>query len=293
MNKEALMKRFSNKQDEYEVIARKVEFDKAARIDEKNIQGVFLQEEKLRSYPHGTLASQLVGFVSKEQDVEQGKYGLEQYYEKELAGEAGVTDNRNQDASSFWLALGRKIIHPTKNGSSIYTAIDYNIQLKAEEVLNGVREKWQAPLGLAIVMEPNTGRIIALAHAPSFDPNSYSKEKNFSVFLNASVQAVYEMGSVMKPITMAAALQEKRVMPNTTYTDTGVATFGNYTIRNFDEQAHGLQTMSQVIENSLNTGMVLVSRLLGKEKQLDYIKLFGFGQKTGIDIPGEFSGFSF
>lgn len=286
----ALMKRFSNKDDEYEVIARKVELDKAAGIDQKNMPGVFLHEEKLRSYPHSTLASQLVGFVSKERDAEEGRYGLEQYYEKELAGEVGAIDNRNQDASSFWLALGRKIIHPPKNGSNIYTAIDYNIQLKAEEVLNEAREKWQALLGLIIVMEPKTGRIIAFVHSPSFDPNVYSKEKNFGIFLNASVQAVYEVGSVIKPITMAAALQEKIVTPNTTYTDTGVVKFGNYTIRNFDEQAHGLQTMSQVIENSLNTGMVFVSRLLGKEKQLDYIKLFGFGKKTGIDLVGELNG---
>ncbi len=290
IDKEMLVKRFSNKQDEYEVIARKVELDKADRIDQKKIPGVFLQEEKLRSYPHSTLASQLVGFVSKEQDTEQGRYGLEQYYEKELAGEIGAVDNRNQDASSFWLALGRKIIHPAKNGSSIYTAIDYNIQLKAEEVLKASREKWQAPLGLAIVMEPATGRIIALAHDPAFDPNSYSKEKNFSVFLNPAVQAVYEMGSVMKPIVMAGALEEKVVTPDTTYTDIGLVKFGNYTIKNFDELAHGLQTMSQVIENSLNTGMVFVSRLLGKEKQLDYIKRFGFGQKTGIDLVGEING---
>ena len=290
LNTEALIKRFFNKEDEYEIIARKVEPDKADAIDQKNMPGVFFQEEKLRLYPHGTLASQLVGFVSKEEESEVGKYGLERYYEEELAGNRGAVDNRNQGASSFWLALGRKIIHPPKNGSNIYTTIDYNIQLKTEEILTEAREKWQASLGLAIVMEPNTGRIIALANAPSFDPNNYSKEKSFSVFLNPAVQAMYELGSVVKPITMAGALQEHVVTPQTTYTDTGIVKFGNYTIRNFDEQAHGVQTMSQVIENSLNTGMVFVSRLLGKEKQLEYIKRFGFGQKTGIDAVGELNG---
>ncbi len=290
LDKDALIKKFSNKQDEYEVIARKVEPEKADVIDQKKIQGLFFQEEKLRFYPHGMLASQLVGFVSKQQEIEEGRYGLERYYEKELAGEAGATDSRNQDASSFWLALGRQIINPPKNGSDVYTAIDYNIQLKAEEVLSAVKAKWQAPLGSIIVMEPKTGRIIALANAPGFDPNNYSKEKNFSVFLNSAVQSMYELGSVMKPITMAAALQEHAVTPDTTYTDTGKAKFGTYTIQNFDEQAHGVQTMSQVIANSLNTGMVFVSRLLGKEKQLDYFKKFGFGQKTGIDAIGEVNG---
>ena len=284
-----LERKFSNKNDEYEVIARKVEPDKADAIDRKKIPGVFFQEEKLRSYPHGALASQLVGFVSRDQDTESGKYGLERYYEQDLAGIAGALDSA-QNASDFWLGLGRKIVNPRQNGSDIYTTIDYNVQLKAEEILTVVRDKWQAPSGSVLVMEPKTGRILALANVPAFDPNNYSKEKNFSIFLNPTVQASYELGSVMKPITMTAALEEHAVTPDTTYTDTGEAKFGTYTIRNFDEKAHGLQTMSQVIENSLNTGMVFVSRLLGKEKQLDYFKRFGLGQKTGIDVVGEVAG---
>ena len=289
LDKETLLKRFSNKDDEYEVVARKVELAIADEIDQKKIPGIFFQEEKLRSYPHGTFASQLVGFVSKQQNVEEGRYGLERSYEKELAGAIGQAPS-TQGASGFLLALGRQIVNPAQNGSAIYTTIDYNVQLKAEEVLNAVRDKWQAPLGLLLVMEPKTGRILALANAPSFDPNTYSKEKNFSVFLNPAVQATYELGSVMKPITMAAALQEHAVTPDTTYTDTGEVKFGPFVIHNFDEKAHGVQTMSQVIENSLNTGMIFVSRLLGKEKQLDYTKRFGLGEKTGIDLIGEVSG---
>ncbi|MDP3778672.1 MAG: penicillin-binding protein 2 [bacterium] len=289
LDKAALVKKFSNKDDEYEVIARKVESEKADEIGQKNLAGIFFQEEKLRSYPHGTLASQAVGFVSREQDVEEGRYGLERYYEKELAGEVNAID-ANKNSSNFLLALGRNIVNPPKNGSDIYTTIDYNIQIKAEEVLNAVREKWQAPSGLVIVMEPQTGRILALAKAPAFDPNNYSREKDFSIFLNDALQANYELGSVIKPLIMSAALEERVVKPDMTYTDTGSVTFGKYTIKNFDEKAHGLQTMTQVIENSLNTGMVYVSRLLGKEKELDYLKRFGFGQKTNVDLMGEVSG---
>ena len=289
---QALVKRFSNKNDEYEVIARKVEPDKADEIDRKKIPGVFFQEEKLRSYPHGVLGSQLVGFVSRQQDTEEGRYGLERYYEKQLAGaiDAAHTDDNAQHASDFLLAWGRKVIHPAQNGSDVYATIDYNVQIKAEEMLEAVKDKWQASSGSVLVMEPKTGRILALANAPAFDPNAYSREKNFSVFLDAAVQSTYELGSVMKPITMVAALQEHAVTPDTTYTDTGKVKFGRFTIQNFDEKAHGLQTMSQVIENSLNTGMIFVSRLLGKEKQLDYFKRFGFGQKTGIDLVGEVGG---
>lgn len=289
LDREKLKKKFSNKNDEYEVIARKVEPDIADAIDQKKISGVFFQEEKLRSYPHGTLASQAVGFVSRQQNKEEGRYGLERYYETELGGKAGTANNAPNTAN-FWLALGRTIVNPPQNGSNIYTTIDYNIQLKAEEVLAMYREKWQAASGSVIVMEPKTGRILALANVPAFDPNNFSKEKDFSVFLNPTVQATYELGSVMKPVIMSAALEEHAVTPDTTYTDTGQVKFGKYTIRNFDERTHGLQTMTQVIENSLNTGMVFVSRLLGKEKELDYLKRFGFGQKTGIDLVGELSG---
>lgn len=289
LDKEALLKRFSNKDDEYEVIARKVEPDRAQTIEQKKFAGVFFQEEKLRSYPHGAFASQLVGFVSKQEDKEEGKYGLERFYEKELAGKQGVLDG-SRDVSGFWVGLGRRILNPSKNGSNIHTSIDYNIQLKTEEVLGKVREKWQSASGLALVMEPKTGRVLALANAPAFDPNSYSKEKDFSVFLNSTVQAMYELGSVMKPVTMVSALEERVVTSEKTYTDTGEVKFGTYTIRNFDKKAYGVQTMSQVIENSLNTGMVFVARLLGKEKQLEYLKRFGFGQKTNIDLGGEVNG---
>ncbi len=288
LDKDILIKRFANKNDEYEVIARKVEPNKADEVNQKKIPGIFFQEEKLRFYPHGTLASQLVGFVSKEQDREQGKYGLERYYEKQLAG--AVPMGNDEHTSNFLLALGRQIVHPLQNGSNIYTTIDYNVQLKSEEILQMVKDKWQAQSGSVLVMEPTTGRILALANIPTFDPNNYSKEKNFSVFLNAAVQATYEFGSVMKPITMVAALEEHAVTQDKTYTDTGEVKFGRFTIRNFDEKAHGVQTMSQVIENSLNTGMIFVSRLLGKEKQFDYFKRFGLGEKTGIDVVGEVNG---
>ena len=288
LDKVTLVKKFSNKDDEYEIIARRVEPKKADEIEQKKLAGIFFEEEKLRSYPHGTLAAQFVGFVSRQQDVEEGKYGLERYYEKELVGAA--SGGEQKDTSNFLLALGRQIVHPVQNGSDMYTTIDYNIQLKTEEVLATVREKWQAHSGLAIVLEPKTGRILALANIPTFDPNNYSKEKDFSVFLDSAVQASYELGSVMKPITMSAALEERVVKPETNYTDTGSVTFGTYTIKNFDEKAHGVQTMTQVIENSLNTGMVFVARLLGKEKELDYLKRFGFGQKTNVDMVGELTG---
>ena len=283
-----LAKKFSNKQDEYEVIARKADDGKVQEIEQKKIPGVFVEEEKLRVYPHDVLASQLVGFVSKQDEKEQGRYGLERYYEDMLAGKKSLREGSNN--TGLWDTTVKNVVDSAQNGADVYTTIDYNIQTKAEETLYTAKEKWQAVSGSVLVMEPKTGRILALANLPAFNPNLYSKEKNFSVFINPVVQSMYELGSVMKPITMTAALEVGVVTPEKTYTDTGEVKFGTYTIRNFDEKAHGVQTMSQVIENSLNTGMVFVSRLLGKEKQLDYFKRFGFGEKTGIDLGGEIAG---
>ena len=284
----ALAKKFSNKQDEYEVIAKKADDGKVQEIEQKKIPSVFVEEEKLRVYPHEALASQLVGFVSKQDEKEQGRYGLERYYEDMLAGKKSLREGLNN--TGLWETTVKNVVNSAQNGADVYTTIDYNIQTKAEETLYIAKEKWQAVSGSVLVMEPKTGRILALANVPAFNPNLYSKEKNFSVFINPVVQSIYEFGSVMKPITMTAALEVGVVTPEKTYTDTGEVKFGTYTIRNFDEKAHGVQTMSQVIENSLNTGMVFVSRLLGKEKQLDYFKRFGFGEKTGIDLGGEVAG---
>ena len=169
-------------------------------------------------------------------------------------------------------------------------SIDYNIQRKIEILLASAREKWQADSGAILVLEPRTGKILAMAANPVFDPNEFSKEKNFSVFLNPLIESMYELGSVLKPVTMASGLQEKLVQPDTTYEDPGVIKVGGFTIKNFDGKSYKIQTMTQVLEKSLNTGAVYVAKLLGHERQLDYLKKFGFGQKTGIDLPGEVAG---
>lgn len=289
IDKESLVAKLSKPNDVYEVIARKVDDAQVERIESKNIKGLSFQEEKLRSYPNGALAANVVGFVSREDDIEKGRYGLESLYENDLAGGKDMWTTVSQ-APNFWSAIGRTIIHPSQNGSDLVLTLDYNIQLKAEEALKTVKEKWAADSGLIIVMDPQTGRIVSLAGSPSFDPNFYNKEKDLSVFLNPAVQSMFELGSVVKPITMAAAIEQKAVTSTTFYHDAGSVKFGRYTIRNFDEKTYGDQTMTQVIEKSLNLGMVFVSRRLGKEKELEYFKRFGFGQKTGVDMMGEISG---
>lgn len=289
LDEKALREKLSQKDDLHEIIAKKIEPDTAEKIEARNIKGLSLEEEKRRVYPHGVLASHILGFVSKEEKEEQGRYGIERFYEEELGGKIGFFEGA-KDAFGFWVALGRRIVSPQKDGADILLTVDYNIQVKTEEILDGLVKKWMPSSGSALVMDPARGNILALAGNPRFDPNDFAKEKDFSIFLNPVVESRFELGSVMKPFTMAAAIQERVVTPETTYEDTGEVKIGGYTIKNFDLKAHGTPTMSQVIEKSLNTGIVFVSRLLGKDKQREYLKRFGFSEKTGIDMPGEVSG---
>jgi len=284
-----VQKKLEKRDDLYEVLVKKVDAKRADSLAPGLPEGLFFEEEKRRAYPHGTLGAHVVGFVSKEESEEVGRYGLERFYERELTGKTDFFAGAER-TKAYWLSLGKKIVNPPKNGSDIVLTIDYNIQLKAEEALRRAAEKWSASSGAILVVEPATGKIRALAGVPAFDPNEFSKETDFSVFLNRAVEAQYELGSVMKPLTMATALEEGKVRPTTTYEDMGSVRFGGYKIQNFDLKAHGVQTMSQVIEKSLNTGMVYVARQIGKDAHLEFLRRFGLGEKTGVDLPGELAG---
>ncbi len=286
---EEIRQKMAKRDDPYEVFVKKVESARKEDLASRLPEGLFFEEEKRRVYPHGAFAAHLVGFVSKENEEEIGRYGIERFYENELAGKTNFFKGA-QNSRAYWISLGKKIVNPPKNGSDVVLTIDYNVQLKAEEVLRKAAEKWSASSAMILVVEPVTGKIRALAGVPAFDPNEFSKETDFSVFLDKIVEAQYELGSVMKPLTMAAGLEEGKVRPTTTYEDTGVVRFGGYTIQNFDLKAHGVQTMSQVIEKSLNTGVVYVARLIGKEAHREFLRRFGLGEKTGVDLPGELSG---
>ncbi|OHA02834.1 MAG: hypothetical protein A3J10_02135 [Candidatus Sungbacteria bacterium RIFCSPLOWO2_02_FULL_54_10] len=289
LDKEEISEKLGKKDDPYEILARKIEPNTANAFLAKKVVGISFDDEVRRVYPNGRMASTILGFTGGDPGDPKGQYGLERFLNDELSGTKGVFKGA-KDASGFVIALGRRLFHPPKNGSAVTLTVDYHIQQKAEDVLKATRDKWGGTSGLILVMDPTTGRILAQATAPGFDPNAYSKERDYTVFLNPAVESSYELGSVLKPVTMAAAIEEDLVTPASTYRDTGQVKIGGYTIRNFDEQAYGVQTMSQVIEKSLNTGLVHVARLLGHERQLTYLKKFGFGEKTNVDMPGEVGG---
>src|SRR3990167_10486046 len=150
-------------------------------------------------------------------------------------------------------------------------------------------EKWGAEKGTIIVEDPETGRILAMADLPSFDPNNYSEYES-KLYLNGSIQEIYEPGSSFKPVTMSAGIDLGKITPGTTYEDKGFVNISGYTIHNFSNKVFGVQSMTQVLEKSINTGTMFVENLVGDDNFLDYVVNMGFGQKTGIDLPGEVSG---
>lgn len=286
---EELTLRLEKSDDPYELLARGLDETIAGRISSLNLPGVNAIREIARSYPASSTAAQVLGFVGYRGDDRVGQYGLEGFYEEVLRGAAGSFVGA-KDATRGKLFTGSQEFTEPRPGADLVLTIDQNVQFKVEEVLAAVVERWSVTRGTAIVLDPKTGRILALAGTPAFNPNSYGSVSDIDVFRNYAIQARFEPGSVFKPITMAAGIDAGVIAPSTTYEDTGARTFGRYTIRNFDERARGVQTMTQVIEHSLNTGAVYVEELLGHERFRDYVERFGFGRKTGIDLAGEAAG---
>lgn len=278
--KEFVLSKMENR-DSYTIIKKDLQRDMAEELKNLKTEGLYLENTAGRYYPQAGVASQVIGFLGGDGS---GQYGIEGYYDDVLAGKAGIKEERRGldlvDVSEQQLDL---------DGSDIYLTIDYNIQFEAESLLREARETLDMDSGQIIVLKPDTGRILAMANFPSFDPNFYSKEKNLDIFQNVSVQKVFEPGSIFKPFTMAIGLNEGKITPNTSYNDTGSVKIGDATIRNFDKKKYGEQTMTGVLEKSINTGAVFVSQLIPHKTFLDYLEKFGFNEKTGIDLQGEVS----
>lgn len=277
LSKEKLMSLLDKSDDPYELLLSKASDSQVGQVKELNISGIYIDEENGRFYPFKNLASHLLGFVgpTAENSYPTGRYGLELYYDGKLAGEQGFLE-------------GKQLIDPIA-GQNIHLTVDSNIQTRAEEILVNLIQKYKAESGMVIVQEPKTGRILAMGAYPNFDPNRYS-EYRIGNFLNPVVQAIYEPGSVMKVITMSAGIDSGKLAPETTFYDSGSLTLNGYTIKNWDEKAHGKVTMTEVIEQSINTGAAYAAKLTGKDLFYNYLVKFGFGERTGIDLPGELGG---
>ena len=286
---EEILPKLQKKDDPFEVIKTKLSKQETAKIKDLNCSALGLLPVIGRYYPANNLASQTIGYLGYSNDVAKGQYGIEGYYEDVLKGDVGWL-NGVKDVAGSLINIVIDKAEQEKDGADLILTIDQNIQFMIEEKLAELVNKWQAQEGSIIVMEPTTGAIRGLANWPNFDLNQYGKVANFDVFLNSATQKLYEPGSIFKPIVMAAGLAEKKITPNTTYNDMGLVVVADRKIHNAQNKSYGQQTMTQVIEKSLNTGAVFVEQQVGDQVFLDYIKRFGFDQKTGIDLSGERAG---
>lgn len=281
--------RLDKPHDMYEVIKRRLSDEEEEKIRNLKLKGIHLSDETLRYYPAGELASHVLGFVGWRDNDFGGRYGSELSFEEKLKGQEGSLF-QNRDTSGKWITTSQKEIVYAKNGDNLVLTIDHIIQYETEKILKSAIEKNQADRGTIIVMEPETGRILAMASYPNFNPNSYGEAENMEVFRNLAISDSYEPGSVFKPFTIASAIDDGKINPDTTYVDTGAITEAGYTIRNSDLKSNGVQTMTQVLEKSLNTGVIFAEKMLGNKNFSDYMKRFGFGEPTGIDLFGESAG---
>ena len=273
--------------DTYEEIADEIDVATGQKISALNIPGVNLYEDKWRYYPGETMAAQLLGFVGYNSDDNQydGRYGLEKFYDN-------VLTRADEDVYVNFFAEIFSDIHNTftNDGTlegSIVTTIDPNIQAFLETELQAVQTKYSSKITGGLVIDPNTGSIYAMGAVPTFDPNNYADVSDISVYNNPLVKNVYELGSIMKTITMAIGIDTGVITPTTTYYDTASVTINGETIHNWDLQGHGEINMEKVLSDSLNVGAVYVEGKIGNQNFANYMYKFGFGEKTGIDLPNE------
>lgn len=258
----------------YIEIKKALSGEEVSRLQEADLQGVYVNTLMSRRYPQEKLAAHIVGFLGGEKE---GQYGIEGYYSDILEGresfyEDGVSFSMQQDYSG---------------GSDINLTLDYNIQFMAEKLLKEAEENLEIEGGTIIIMDPQSGEIMALANIPSYNPNEYPEYEEYGLFQNAAIQKLFEPGSIFKPITMASAIDAGKITPRTTYIDKGMIEIGGRTVYNYDRRTHGEKTMTEVLEKSINTGAVFAERALGHKAFLNYVERFGFFEPTGIDLQGE------
>ncbi len=270
-------------------LGRRLSYEVADKIEALKFDGVYLLKEAKRYYPYKTLLAHVLGYVGIDN---QGLSGLELQYDKYLTGEAGAIKYFS-DAKGNKLTLSDVYVKP-QDGMDLQLTIDINIQKSVERELDNVANMMNPDMALAVVMNPKTGEVLAMSSRPTFDPNNYKNYSSEVLSRNLPIWASYEPGSTQKIITTAASIEEKVIdIYNEHFFDSGGVTVDGARIRCWKAGGHGDQTFLQVLQNSCNPGFVLMGERLGKEKLFSYLDLFGFGQKTGIDLNGEGKGIIF
>ncbi|WP_278628128.1 penicillin-binding transpeptidase domain-containing protein [Thomasclavelia cocleata] len=269
---------------------RQLDDEVAAKIDRLKLPGVYLIKDTKRYYPKDNYLGQTLGFVGIDN---QGLLGLELKYDEYLNGNNGSIDYF-MDAKSNPLTLYPSVYSAPTTGFDLQLTIDGDIQDIVERELNNAYDTYNPDGIWALAMDPNTGKILAMASKPDFNPNDYKSADKDVYNHNIPIWKTYEPGSTFKIITFSSALNENLFdMDKDTYFDKGYEIVGGARIKSWKKGGHGLQTFREVLQNSSNPGFVEIGRRLGKDKLYEYVKKFGLTEKTGIDLPGESKGIMF
>ena len=267
-------------------IARRFSKDKADQLKAMLLPGVGLEEEQQRAYLPGiassSLAANLLGFVNFDG---QGQYGIEAYYQKQLAGTPGYISSY-RDLANREIVLGTHTHQDPINGSDIVLSLDADVQYQAEQALADGVKKDRAESGSVLVMDPSTGGIIAWADYPSYNANSFG-QTDPSQFLDNISSSVYEPGSIMKVVTLSGAINAGSITPDMVINDPGYLVVGGYRIADWDHRNHGNITYTYVLAHSLNVGAMKAMQAEGHANFYDYLQAFGLTKPSGIDVAAE------
>lgn len=286
----ALKDRLDQPEDPYEPVAHRVSDSQLGQIVEAKLPGIYFVREQARLYPETLVGGHVIGFMGANEDGSlSGKYGTEGFFEEELAGRPGFLRSE-RDLAGRLIAVADRSLQRAVDGADIVLTIDRTIQYAVCSALSQAVLKYQADSGAAVVIDPQTGRVLAMCGAPDFDPNNYQEVGSIEDFNNPVIFNDYEPGSIFKPITMAAALDTGAVTPTSAYIDTGEVKIDDHTIKNSDKTAHGLQTMTEILEKSLNTGAIYAMRQAGIQTFIEYVKNFGFGELVNVRLDTEVPG---
>ena len=264
-------------------LARKTDPERALTLKKRAITGMFFRSEERRTYPQGRIAAQLLGYAGLDNN---GLAGIELELDRPLSGRSGRERYvRDPSGRSIEVVESR----PARDGDDVTLTLDHTIQSYAETVLQRTVMNWGAKAGSAIVLDPRNGEILAMATVPGFDANRYGYVPR-DLQRNRAVTDTYEPGSTFKVVTIAAALSTKVVAPSTSFLLPYEIEVADRKIHDSHERATGRMTVAQILSRSSNVGTVTVAEMLGQNRLARWIERFGFGQKTGVDFPGETRG---
>ena len=281
----------------YAILAKKLDRSQKERLDKLELKGVGTREDSIRTYPQGDLAAQILGFVN---DEGAGKYGLEQALNKQLRGKPGQL-NAITDAQGVPLVANRdNIVTQPQSGDRVRLTVDVSMQRQLEDILKAGLDRAKSKSGGALIIDPYSGAVKAMANYPTYNPAEFYKVDDGNIFNNATVSSPLEVGSIMKPLTTAAALNQGVVSPGTTYYDPSKYKIGDATISNIEEDGGaGTRSVADILELSLNTGATWLLMQMGggevnskaRNSWHDYmVNHYRFGKPTGIEQGYEAEG---